>query len=137
MVGSDLDLDLSSFRDRPFGVPIEAVLYLPPPPSVNRTRKVDWRGARKYGAWIAACDISIMANGGLRGIPKMPGKFEVILVIDEHLNHLDLDNAIKAVIDYARRLELVIDDDKRHMRKVTISWGHAPSGCRLTLKSIA
>lgn len=136
MVGSDLDLDLQSFRDRPFGVPIEAVLYLPPPPSVNRTRKVNWAYAGAHGRWIKAADMTILANGGLRRLPKMLGKFEVRLVLDEHLNNLDLDNAIKAVVDYARRIGLVIDDDKRHMRKVTIEWGRAPHGCTLHLRSV-
>lgn len=114
----------------------EAVLYLPPPPSVNRTRKVHWRGHRKLERWIEQADMAIMARGGLRGIPKMPGRFEVTLVIDENLNGLDLDNAAKAVIDYARRIELVIDDSPKFMRRVTIEWGHAPHGCRLTLREL-
>lgn len=127
-----------SFTDRPFGAPpAEAVLYLPPPPSVNRTRRIDWRNAKAHQSWIRAADMSVMARGGLRRIPKLLGRFEATLVIDEHLNNLDLDNAIKAVIDYARRIELVVDDDKRHMRKVTIEWGHAPSGCRLILREVA
>lgn len=124
-----------SFVDRPFAPPLEAVLYLPPPPSVNATRKVNWRNARKYKRWIESADMQVIARG-LRNIPKMPGKFEAHLVIDEHLSHLDLDNAAKAVIDYARRIELIINDDKKHMRRVTIEWGHAPSGCRLTLRSL-
>lgn len=123
--------------DPPFAAPIEAVLYLPPPPSVNRTRKIDWRGAAAHQRWIKAADMFVLAHGGMRALARLPGRFEAILTIDEHLNNLDLDNAIKAVIDYARRIELVIDDSKKFMRKVTIEWGHAPHGCRLTLRSIA
>lgn len=97
---------------------------------------VDWRGARKYKAWVQAADMAVLARGGMRHIPKLPGRFEATLVLDEHLNNLDLDNAIKAVIDYARRLKIVIDDNKKFMRKVTIEWGHAPHGCRLILRSV-
>lgn len=129
-------LDATTAIDRPFAPPLEAVLYLPPPPSVNATRRVDWAHKRKHQDWIKAADMSVMANGGLRRLSKMPGRFEATLIIDEHLNHLDLDNAIKAVIDYARRIELVIDDNKKYMRKVTIEWGHAPHGCRLILRSV-
>ncbi len=73
----------------------------------------------------------------MRKLAKMSDKFEATLVIDENLNNLDLDNAAKAVIDYARRIGLIINDDKKHMRRVVIEWGHAPHGCRLTLRSVA
>jgi hypothetical protein len=126
----------ADMTDRPFGAPIEAVLFLPPSPSVNASRRYDFGHLASHREWIRQADITVLANGGLRALPKMPGKFEALLVIDEHLNRLDLDNAIKAVIDYARRIELVINDDKRYFRKLTVEWGHAPSGCRLHLRSI-
>ena len=40
-----------------------------------------------------------------------PGRFEATLILDEHTCNLDLDNACKAVIDYARRLGLIVDDE--------------------------
>ena len=123
--------------DPPFMVPIEAVLDLPPPPSVNKTRRVDWANKRVHDNWIKAADMSVMARGGMRHLARMPAQFEAMLVLNEQLNDLDLDNSIKTVIDYARRLKVVIDDSKRFMRRVTIEWGDAPTGCRLTLRSIA
>ena len=122
--------------DRPFGLPADTVLYLPPPPSVNRTRRMDGAGYAVLAKWEQLADKEILARGGMRKLPRIPGRFEATLVIDEHLNNIDLDNGIKAVIDYARRLELIVDDDKRHMRRVTIEWGHAPTGCRLILRPV-
>lgn len=123
--------------DVPFACPPDTVLYLPPPPSVNKTRRVDFAFARQHKRWIEAADSEILAAGGMRRFPKIPGRFEATLVIDENLNNLDLDNAAKAVIDYARRVGLIIDDSKKYMRRVTIEWGHAPHGCRLILKPVA
>ncbi len=123
--------------DAPFLAPIETILNLPRPPSVNRTRKVDWKAHKAHKAWILQADMQVLIEGGLRRLNKMPGKFEATLILDEHTCNLDLDNACKAVIDYARRLELIIDDDKRHMRRLTIEWGHAAYGCRLILRSVA
>lgn len=128
-------LDVATI-DRPFAPPIEAVLYLPAPPSVNKTRKVHWLGHQRLKKWQGRADMSIMANGGMRHIPRLPGRFEAIITLDENLSKLDLDNAAKALIDYARRLGVIIDDNKKYMRRVTIEWGHAPHGCRLTLRSV-
>ena len=123
--------------DRPFAPPIENILDLPPPPSVNRTRRVDWAGSNKVRDWCKAADGEIYAAGGMRKFVHLSGQFEATLILDETLNSIDLDNGIKAVIDYARRIGLVVDDSPKFMRRVIIEWGRAPSGCRLILRSIA
>lgn len=123
--------------DPPFLVPIETSLNLPKPPSVNQTRKVSKAGLALHKRWIKQADLRIFADGGMKRFARMPGQFEATLILDEHTCNLDLDNAAKVVIDYARRLGLIINDDKKHMRKVTIEWGHAAYGCRLILRSVA
>jgi hypothetical protein len=45
-----------SMTDPPFAVAPNIVLDLPPPLSVNRTRKVDWIGRRKFTAWQNVAD---------------------------------------------------------------------------------
>lgn len=130
-------LDAVSMIDRPFAPPLECALNLPAPPSVNVTRKLHGPGKRIQDKWIRQADLRIFAEGGLKRMQKMPGAFEATLILDEHTCNLDLDNAAKVVIDYARRLGLIINDDKKHMRKVTIEWGHAAYGCRLMLRSVA
>lgn len=121
--------------DRPFGVAIETVLPLPPPPSVNRTRKIDWKGQRKLAAWKDHADELVMVAGGLRKFPKMPGKFEAHIMLDNSLT-IDADNSCKAILDYAKRLTLIKDDGPKYLRKLTVQWGDVPSGCQLTLRSI-
>lgn len=121
--------------DRPFAPAIEAVLHLPPPPSVNRTRKVDWKGQRKLDAWKDRADELVMVAGGLRKFPKMPDKFEAHIMLDNSLT-LDADNSCKAILDYAKRLTLIKDDSPKYLRKLTVQWGDVPSGCQLTLRSI-
>lgn len=129
--------DLPTTLDPPFLAPIETQLNLPAPPSVNVTRRLNKAGLKILGRWKHQAGMHILATGGLRRHAKMPGKFEATLILDEHTCNLDLDNAAKAVIDYARQIGLIINDDKKHMRKVTIEWGHAAYGCRLILRSVA
>lgn len=126
-----------SFADPPFACPPDTILYLPPPPSVNKTRRVDYASARVKKRWFEAADAEILAAGGLKRFARMPGKFEITIILDEKLNRIDLDNGAKILIDYCRRLQLIINDNKQYMRRVVIEWGHAPHGCRLILRPVA
>lgn len=130
-------IELPSTLDPPFLAPLECVLDLPVPPSVNTTRRFNGAGVRKLAKWKEHAGMRVMAGGGLRRLTKMPGKFEAILTLDEDTCRLDLDNAAKHAIDFARTLGLVQNDDKRFMRRVTIEWGKVPGGCRLILRSVA
>jgi Holliday junction resolvase RusA-like endonuclease len=125
----------------PFLMPTDRVLTvdLPPPLSVNKTRKINWAAKRKVDAWIEKADMQIMSRGGMRRIGKpLAGSFEVTISFDETLVGLDLDNAPKLLIDYCRRLGLVRDDSPRYMRRVVLEWAdNIPTGCRITLREIA
>lgn len=121
--------------DPPFNPPTDIVLDLPVPPSVNRTRRVNWAYSQAYAEWFAAADALVMAQGRRRGI-GIPGKYEAHILLDERLCRLDADNGIKALIDYARRIELVHDDNRKFLRKITVEWGEAPEGCRLTIREV-
>lgn len=125
-----------STDDRPFGMPIETLLHLPPPPSVNKVWK-NYHRSPDYRWWIVAADRTIMAAGGVRRLEKMRNQFEVTITLDETLCKIDLDNGCKALIDYCKRIELIIDDDKRYLRQLLCRWGHAPLGCTVHLRSIA
>lgn len=128
--------DRSSFVDRPFAPPLQTVLYLPKPPSVNKTRRVDYASAKVKKRWMEACDAEILAAGGLKKFTRMPGQFEVTITLDENLNKIDLDNGTKILVDYCRRIGLIINDNKQYMRRVVLEWGHAPRGCRVQLRSV-
>lgn len=121
--------------DRPFAPPIECVLRLPPPMSVNKARRFDFSATKAMRRWKERADAEIFAAGGINRFPKMPGPFEVTIVVDEH-RKIDLDNAAKGLIDYCKRLGLIIDDSPKYLRRVVIEWGHAPRGCTVTLRSV-
>ena len=56
-------------------------------------------------------------------------------MLDEQTVEIDLDNGVKALIDYAKRLGLITDDSKKYLRELRVVWGYAPHGCRLILKA--
>lgn len=115
-------------------------LDLPPPPSVNRTRKVDWRAKRDVDAWKNVADAYVLAAKGRRSSPlvlaRVP-RFELTIILSETLNKIDLDNGLKALIDYLRRIELIEDDSPKHMRRLVVEWGEAPFGARVIVRPVA
>lgn len=118
----------------------EIVLDLPVPPSVNRTRRVDWSAKRTVTAWTNVADAYVLAAKGRAINPlKMQkiARFELIVTLSEHHTKIDLDNGLKALIDYLRRIELIQDDSYKHMRGLHVVWGHAPHGCRVTVRACA
>lgn len=110
------------------------ILDLPAPISVNRTRRIDWAAKPRIGRWIKAADALVMSQGRLP--PRISGRFSVTLTMPED-SALDLDNSPKQTIDYLRRLELIDNDDPRHMREVLLNFGEAPEGCRVTVRPCA
>jgi Holliday junction resolvase RusA-like endonuclease len=131
---------LPSYADPPFAVAPDIVLDLPPPPSVNRTRKIDWAGKRQLTAFGNVANAYVLAAKGRAVNPlrlvKIP-RFELDVVLSEHHTRIDLDNGLKALIDYLKRIELIEDDSPKHLRKLTVTWGLAPHGCRVTIRPLA
>jgi hypothetical protein len=114
----------------------ETILDLPPPPSVNRTRRVDWTGHALVKAWRKHADGLFYERQAFHGRPKpVLGQFEATLILSEADCGNDLDNSVKVSVDYARALGLITDDSPKYMRRVVIEWGHAPTGCRLILRA--
>jgi Holliday junction resolvase RusA-like endonuclease len=129
--------------DRPFAPPLECVIDLPFPPSVNRI----WRntsGARghvylsaEYRAWIKQANMAVIVNGTWRKRTPMPGEFRALILLSRAERAGDVDNRIKAVLDWAQRSELIRDD--RLCEEITARWAattEAPHGCRLILRSV-
>ena len=126
-----------SMTDPPFAMPPDVVLDLPAPPSVNRTRKVNWKGKRQVTAWTNVADGYVMAAKGRTLSPLQLRKiqrFELLITMSEHHTKIDLDNGLKALIDYLRRIELIEDDSPKHLRRLVVQWGTAPFGCRVTVR---
>lgn len=126
-----------SMTDPPFAPPADVVLDLPSPPSVNRTRRIDWKGKRQLTAWENVANAYVLAAKGRSRSPlvlrKIP-RFELFITVSEHHTRIDLDNGLKALIDYLRRIELIEDDGPKHMRRLVVEWGPALHGCRVTVR---
>jgi hypothetical protein len=111
-------------------------LDLPPPPSVNFARRLNKAALPKLAAWTKQADaLTTLAWAGGKRPKQQLDKFEATIVVSENCG-LDLDNAPKRIIDYAKRLGLIVDDSRRYMRAVHIVWGDAPEGCRLILRPV-
>lgn len=109
------------------------MLDLPTPLSVNKTRRIDWASKGRIDAWVKSADALVMSKG--RRPKPLPGRYEATIVLPED-SAGDLDNLPKMILDYARRIELVVNDSPRYMRRLILEFGDAPEGCRLILKSL-
>ncbi len=129
-----------SMADPPFACPPDIVLDLPAPPSVNKTRRVDWLGARVAKKWVNLCDPYVLA-AKCRAVDPVRfnriKRFELTITLSEAHTNIDLDNGLKVLIDYLRRIELIEDDAKRNMRGLHVTWGVAPAGVRVTVRPVA
>ncbi len=130
--------------DAPFLAPLECVMDLPWPPSTNEI----WRQAGRrvilsesYRLWKKQADMAVIANGCWRHRVRMPAAFTAEIMLDRARRRRgtsDVDNRIKAVLDWAQRVELVRND--AHCEDVRARWvdtAEAPHGVRLILRSIA
>jgi Holliday junction resolvase RusA-like endonuclease len=110
----------------------DVVLDLPVPPSVNRSRRVNWgkNGYAKVTAWHQTSDGLLLAA---RYKPRRVDRFELHVTFSETHTRADLDNGLKSLIDYLRRIEAIVDDGPQHLRKLAVEWGDAPEGCRVRI----
>lgn len=126
--------------DRPFAAPLDIELDLPAPPSVNRVWMRAKAGKRQvftapeYTKWKRAADDLIGSLAQLRGVKPIPAQFEAHIILSERHTRIDLDNASKALLDYAVRCALVTDDGPKYLRRLVAEWGIAHHGCRLILR---
>ena len=134
-------LAAASHIDRPFAPPLDVVLDLPAPPSVNRVRKIDWRMAKKFQGWTRSANALVLAAKMRQRDPiKICNRllrFEVHIVLSEHHTKIDLDNGVKWLVDYLKKIEVIFDDGPQHMRRLVVEWGTAPEGARVTVRPMA
>lgn len=129
---------IPNMADAPFHCPADVVLDLPPPISVNKLRRVDWANQRLVRKWRDDANGLLLAAKRRLINPlrfSTVERFELGIVLDEKRVRSDADNCAKILIDYLCTVGLIIDDAPKHMRKVTIEWGDAPEGCRVTVKA--
>lgn len=119
--------------------PAVRTVDLPFPPSVNRL----WRSTAgrknavylspQYKSWKLGADAAAMNQRALRG-RRIDTPFEASILLNLESGWGDADNRIKAVMDWAQRVQLIKND--RDCMKLTVEWvlpSQAPLGCRLTI----
>jgi Holliday junction resolvase RusA-like endonuclease len=122
----------------PFAVPAVTVLDLPMPPSTNRiwARSPDGVTLSKdYRIWKDNADKFVLFTGAWRRASKITGRFtaEIVLDANERKRAGDLDNRIKATLDWCQSRELIRNDSD--CDELRVCWGEAPHGCRVTLRA--
>lgn len=128
----------------PFALPADITVDLPFPPSVNKL----WRSAAKSGQancvylapsyvrWKQAADALWLGHK----VNPIRAEFEASILVcpPEGGQRGDLDNRIKAVLDWLQRVGIVAND--KHCQRLMIEWTEperAPRGCRVTIRPLA
>lgn len=117
----------------------DIVLDLPAPISVNTIRRFDFSASKKLSEWKKHADQYVLAA---KRHPENPvrleriARFEIEIVLHEDHVKIDADNSAKHLIDYLRMIEVIENDAPKNLRKLTVMWGHAPAGCRVTVKPL-
>ena len=117
--------------------PVEIVVDLPFPPSVNRL----WEHTRNgihlsivYRKWIADANRLGLSQRVGRHRGRIAGPFRARILLNRNFRRADIDNLFKAALDWAQRVELIAND--RHNEGGSYDWvapAEAPHGCRLIL----
>lgn len=117
--------------------PTVVMVDLPVPISVNRARRINWRMNKKFQDWTRTADhlVRVAMRREIDPLRLQSIKqFELTVIISEQHTRIDLDNGLKWLIDYLRRIELIEDDGPKHLRRLIVEWGHAPQGCRVLIR---
>jgi len=120
----------------PFALPPDIVLDLPAPISVNRIWRKTKTGVIKspaYTGWIKRADAMLVEMGQLQGVKPIPGRFTASILVKR--SRLDLDNNSKCVLDFLQSRNFVVDD--KLCEELTLRWGDAPTGARVTVRPCA
>lgn len=118
---------------------LHIVIDLPTPPSVNRIWRANKAGpkrvslSKEYESWKRSADALAMSTGQFRGLKTVVGPFEAEIVIRRIRG--DLDNRTKGVLDWLQSRGVIVDD--KYCERLTIAWGDAPTGCRVTVRPCA
>jgi Holliday junction resolvase RusA-like endonuclease len=126
---------IPSQSDAPFHCPNDIVLDLPAPISVNRLWRVSKSSVIKsdvYTRWLKTADNMLLEMGQLRGVKPIAGKFTALIVLKR--SRIDIDNGAKCCLDFLQSRNFIVND--KLCEELTLRWGDAPTGCRVTIKAI-
>jgi len=127
----------TSFADPPFACPPDIVIDVPVPPSLNKARRIDWAQYPSVKNWQANADKLLMFTKQVRGKKKIMGRYQLKIIVSEAATGCDLGNLEKIATDYLVRIEMVMNDSPKYLRRLIIEFGEAPEGVRLVLSEMA
>lgn len=130
----------------PFALSGDVVVDLPYPPSVNRL----WRATAAHGEqsvylapsyvkWKKSADDLLLSSKGWRR-PTIKGPFGIDIGLSPAKGQMrgDIDNRVKAVLDFMQRVSVVENDKNCHRLLVEwVSVESAPHGCRVIVRACA
>jgi hypothetical protein len=110
------------------------VLDLPPPVSVNKSRKIDWANHHKVKGWLRMADQFLLIAKSRHEVSfdRIP-RYELLVTLSEDHCKVDADNGLKLAVDYLRMREITLNDSPKNLRKLTVQWGFAPAGMQITV----
>ena len=83
-----------------------------------------------YQRWKDAADATLWEQK----LTTFPGRVEVSIMLEDR-GRFDVDNKIKAALDFVVRHAIISDDDKRIVRRITAQIGDV-KGCRITITEL-
>ena len=109
-------------------------IELPPPISVNKIRKIDWRSHKQVSDWVVMADRFLLFAKSRKEIrfDKIE-RYELRIILSEEHVKIDADNGVKLLIDYLRHRDVLANDAKKNLRKFSVEWGYAPAGVKITI----
>jgi crossover junction endodeoxyribonuclease RusA len=114
-------------------------LFLPFPPSLNglfKNRKGGRVKTDPYKLWIADAQESLLKQ--LRHKREHVGTVSIDLTLSPpNKARRDLDNTLKAIIDFLVSNKIIQEDDSRFVRRITAEWKEEmPVGCYVTVHDL-
>lgn len=120
--------------------PIVTVLEIPVPPSVNAIWRAKGNGvyrSKPYLDWIAQAGAAVLVDNKTRTRRTITGPFSAIIDMRRQRKGSDIDNRIKAVLDFCQLHQFVSDDSNCMWVRAGWSKDAGPRGCRVTLREEA
>lgn len=123
--------------DSPTIAPIDLVLELPSPPSINRTIGTRLGSQhRLVKQWMRAADAHLLMTKQSKRLRRLEGIISIDIIWDIQ-DLADIDNRIKYLLDYLQLIGVVSNDNK--IRSMHLDYGVvcvAPAGCRIKIAII-
>lgn len=111
---------------------------LPRPPSTNNlfpTQRSSYRRyvGKEYRQWRGDAGRLFLAQGGA---PRIKGPVNVKIIIQDEGTG-DLDNRLKAVLDFCVHHQIIEDDSRKIVRAISLAWSETKEGCTIEIERAA